>query len=254
MNPRNLLGYIKLVLGFTPNEVLGFRLIAFIAQRLAPNYKMTWPELAWFKDPTLSRTLEKFNEAKGFNAHRRLALQELVRLTLRVPGDTVECGAYLGCGSHLILEACTRHNVPRTHHIFDSFEGLSTPTEIDGSYWKNNDLAAGEAIVRKNLNQYPNTRYYKGWIPSRFSEVGALRFSFVHVDVDLYQPTHDSISFFYDRLNHGAIFVCDDYGFNTCPGATKAIDEFLETRPEKMIRLAGGGGFFIKGIETTREL
>ncbi|MBK8519937.1 MAG: hypothetical protein IPL54_03330 [Chitinophagaceae bacterium] len=30
----------------------------------------------------------------------------------------------------------------------------------------------------------------------KFSEVQALTFSFVHIDVDLYQPTLDSIEFF----------------------------------------------------------
>lgn len=45
--------------------------------------------------------------------------------------------------------------------------------------------------------------------------------------VDLYEPTKDSIEFFYDKLNVGGIFLCDDYGFTSCPGATKAIDEFL---------------------------
>jgi hypothetical protein len=70
------------------------------------------------------------------------------------------------------------------------------------------------------------------------------------VDVDLYEPTRDSIRFFYDRLNPGGILVCDDYLFMTCPGATEAIDEFLADKPEKMLGLPGGGGFFIKGCAT----
>ena len=36
----------------------------------------------------------------------------------------------------------------------------------------------------------------KGWIPSRFEEVKDKNFSFVHIDVDLYQPTLDSLNFF----------------------------------------------------------
>jgi hypothetical protein len=31
----------------------------------------------------------------------------------------------------------------------------------------------------------------KGWIPARPEEVAARRFSFVHVDFDLYQPTRE---------------------------------------------------------------
>ena len=80
--------------------------------------------------------------------------------------------------------------------------------------------------------------------------MAAKQFSFVHVDVDLEQPTRDSIEFFYDRLTIGAIFLCDDYACTTCPGATAVIDEYLKAKPEKMIRLPGGGGFFIKGTKT----
>lgn len=59
--------------------------------------------------------------------------------------------------------------------------------------------------------------------------------------------------FFYDRLNIGGVFVCDDYGFLTCPGATAAIQDFLISKPEKMVSLPGGGGFFIKGCITSPE-
>jgi O-methyltransferase len=36
----------------------------------------------------------------------------------------------------------------------------------------------------------------------------------------------------------------------TCPGATKAVDDFLSDKPEKMIVLPCGGGFLIKDVAT----
>ena len=72
----------------------------------------------------------------------------------------------------------------------------------------------------------------------------------MHIDVNLYQPTLDSLAFFYPRMQHGGIVVCDDYGFSTCPGATRAVQEFLADAPEKMVALPVGGGFFIKGCPT----
>jgi predicted O-methyltransferase YrrM len=70
----------------------------------------------------------------------------------------------------------------------------------------------------------------------------------VHIDVDLYNPTKDSLEFFCPRLRPGGIIVCDDYGFSSCPGATAACNEFLADKPEKMIGLSDGGGFLFKGI------
>ncbi len=47
--------------------------------------------------------------------------------------------------------------------------------------------------------------------------------------------------------------MCDDYGFTSCPGATKACDEFFLDKPEKMIALSCGGGFCIVGTTTENK-
>ncbi len=244
---------LLVLIGLRRDERLGFLTLARLARRLVPGYKLTWPELAWFRSLALMSVLEKYGEMEGFNAHRRLALQQLLRLVSGVPGDTAECGVYQGCGSEIILQANQSALTRRKHFIFDSFEGVSAPAVQDGSFWKKNDLSAPEQVVQGNLAGFDGVTLLKGWIPERFVEVQAHRFAFVHVDVDLYQPTRDSIAFFYEKLNPGAIFVCDDYGFLTCPGATQAIDEFLSSKQEKMVKLPGGGGFFIKGCATAME-
>lgn len=253
MDIKNLPKYFQLILGVKANEMLGFRLVTKVAKRFVPAYRFTWPELAWFQNPKLKDVLVRFEEGEGFNAHRRFALQQLLRLTSNIPGDTAECGVYKGCGSYIILHANKQSSFGRVHHIFDSFEGLSNPSRKDGEYWTANDLSMDECVVKENLSGFNDVKFYKGWIPNRFRDVDDHTFSFVHVDVDLYEPTLDSIRFFYDKLNAGGIFVCDDYGFLTCPGATAAIEEFLHSKPEKMVSLPGGGGFFIKGCVTSSE-
>ena len=250
MKLKNIKDYVLLVFGVRADELRGFRLLTFLARRWLPGYRFTWPELAWFRDTALGRVLARFDEADGFNAHRRLMLRELSRLTAGVPGDTAECGVYRGCGSYLIMEVNARLGGARTHHVFDSFAGLSAPGKEDGRYWTEGDLAVGLAEVQGNLSDLGQVAFYQGWIPDRFAEVAERHFAFVHVDVDLYEPTRDSVAFFYERLSPGGVFVCDDYGFLTCPGATAAMDEFLEGKPEKVVLLPGGGGFFIKGCVT----
>lgn len=253
MNVKNLPGYFQLILRIKANEILGFRLVTKLAKHFIPAYRLTWPELAWFQNPKLNDVLARFEESEGFNAHRRFALQQLLRLTSNIPGDTAECGVYKGCGSYIILQANKQSSFSRVHHIFDSFEGLSSPSRKDGEYWTVNDLSMEESVVKENLSEFSDIKFYKGWIPNRFCDIDGHTFSFVHVDVDLYEPTLESITFFYGRLNTGGIFVCDDYGFLTCPGATAAIEEFLLSKPEKMVSLPGGGGFFIKGCVTSAE-
>ena len=50
-------------------------------------------------------------------------------------------------------------------------------------------------------------------IPTRFDEVADRSFCFVHVDVDLFEPTRESIAFFYPRMVPGGVMLFDDYGF-----------------------------------------
>jgi O-methyltransferase len=218
------------------------------------DYRATWSELDWLNDKDFDAYLDLFDERKGFNTHRKIALWELLRLTRFVEGDTAECGVYKGASSFLICAANAENpQSPREHHLFDSFEGLSSPSEKDGSHWEAGALAAGVELVAKNLARYSDQLvFHKGWIPTQFDRVASKHFSFVHVDVDLAEPTLHCLDFFYDRLSPGAIFLCDDYAFTTCPGATEVIDSFLESKAEKMIKLPGGGGFFVKGIRTGR--
>jgi hypothetical protein len=235
-------------------EDLRFRLLMRLGGLLYPGYRFKWPQMDWVSDARFNAYLARFGEQSGLNAERRWMVKELMRLTEDVPGDTAECGVYEGAGSYLICEmnaASQKHR--RHHHIFDSFEGVSAPSKFDGASWSKGDMARGEDLVRRNLAGHEAFTLYKGWIPERFGDVADRRFSFVHIDVDLYEPTLASLRFVYDRMGERGIIVCDDYGFTTCPGATLAVHEFLDDKPEKMVALTGGGGYLVKSVPTARH-
>lgn len=225
--------------------------LKLIANRFLPDYRFTWARLDWFGDEGFNAYLERFGERPGFNTHRKWTLWQLLRLIRHIEGDTAECGVLEGASSWLICAANQHRGGGPVHHLFDSFEGLSAPGPEDGSYWSSGDLARGEDVVAANLAPFlSQVAFHRGWIPARFGDVADRRFAFVHVDVDLLDPTLECIRFFYDRLVDGGILLCDDYGFSTCPGVAVAIDEFLKDKPEKMLSLDAGGGFFIKGRAT----
>ena len=92
-----------------------------------------------------------------------------------------------------------------------------------------------------------STIFIKGGYPKDFIEVDNDEFIFVHIDVDLYQPTLDSLEFFYPRLHKGGVIVIDDYGYTQFPGAKKSVDEFLK-RNECSMFLSGysGGSIIVK--------
>lgn len=195
-------------------------------------------------DAEFVRYFERFSSQNWKSFERRWNLRELLRLVESVAGDLAECGVFEGANAHQLCQFAEKYG--RKVHLFDSFEGLSAPADSDGSFWKKGDLSASEAVVHRNLSQFKCFETFRGWIPDAFPYDGEFRYAFVHIDVDLEQPTRDSLAFFYPRMNEGGIILLDDHGYKTCPGARKAALAFMADKPEPVIDLSSGQGLIIK--------
>jgi len=225
------------------------------AKKLArrSGYEIYKSHLIWFTDPDYlaADALVKENAVTGIPSDRCYVLLEFARQVRNIDGDVAECGVRYGKSSLFILSGLGAQS-SKEMNIFDSFGGLSEPGEKDANpgsktVWESGELAVPEEVVRHNLHKFADRiKLYKGWIPERFAEVSDRHFAFVHVDVDLYQPTRDSIEFFYERLTPGGVLICDDYGSGYCPGAKQAMDEFFDDKPEGVIALPTGQGVVIK--------
>jgi hypothetical protein len=161
-------------------------------------------------------------------------LMEVARATERVAGDLAEVGVFSGGSARLICHV----KGERTLHLFDTFEGLPEPTADDGqsTFWASEFSAQIEA-VRAYLAKYKNVSIYKGLFPDTAGPVADRKFSFVHLDVDLYESTKASLEWFYSRLSPGAVVMCHDY---VHAGVRKAVDEFLADKPEIAIQQPAG--------------
>ncbi len=204
--------------------------------------------LIWLRDAEFMAVRKQWGNIPGMPEDRGFFLYSTARTVAGVQGDTADIGVRYGSSSFYILNGLA--DVSRQHHLFDSFEGLSQPTASDEgankkTHWKAGDIAVDESQTRANLSMFSNCSFYKGWVPTRFAEVADRRFAFVHVDVDLYQPTLETLQFFYERMNIGGVIVCDDYGFASCPGAKKAVDEFFAGK-EMVFHIPTGQSLVIK--------
>lgn len=173
---------------------------------------------------------------------RHFMLGQLVKLADGLEGDMVECGAYRGESTLTILE-----NSEGTLHVFDSFEGLSEPGTLEGRWWKRGDLAATKEEFMDTVEGFQDrVCLYEGWIPTTFhylDELG-LRLRFVHVDVDLAEPTRDCVEYLWPKIVLGGLMVFDDYGFRQCVGAREAIDGYFPQ--DEIVQLTTGQAFVVK--------
>jgi len=208
---------------------------------LGDDYKL------WLEDKDFRHKFKTLSPISPYSEERKWTLREFARYVFDIPGSMAECGCYQGASAYFMAEA--NPDVPL--HLFDSFEGLSQPdvkdrtTSKDKRAWEKGDLSSPEELAHQTLKEFPNVHFHKGWIPERFYEVAEEKFRLVHIDVDLYKPTIDSLSFFYPRMNHRGIIILDDYGSSICPGARKAADEFMADKSEYIIHLATMQGVII---------
>jgi hypothetical protein len=160
-----------------------------------------------------------------------------------LPGSVVEVGVFKGKGAFHIARLFPN----KTLHLFDTFTGMGgLIEEIDGDGWDKYKKTSLE-MVQDKLKGFDNVQIHPGVFP----DTGAVlptseRFCLVHVDVDLYRSTLDVSTFFYDRMVPGGIMVLNDYRCSTCPGATKAIDEFFADKPEKIVSKGNEHSWVIK--------
>jgi len=165
-----------------------------------------------------------------------------VMQTRKLKGNIAEVGTYKGGSAKLICETKANNT---NFYIFDTFEGLPDQINIiDSIQFKNGDFEATLEAVKKYLKKYNNVHIHKGLFPATGEVIKDKKFSFVHLDVDLYKSTKDSIEFFYPRMLKGGIILSHDY--ITSPGVKMAIDEFFKDKIEPIIIMNGNQCLMVK--------
>lgn len=158
---------------------------------------------------------------------------------MALEGEFVECGVYRGGTAALLAELLSRSRSNRHLHLFDTFAGMPDVTEVD--LHRRGDFAGTDLqAVKRRVGHSRMVTYHAGLIPDTFGEIQDIRVAFAHVDVDIFQSVMDCCTFLYSRLVPGAVIVFDDYGFASCPGARRAVDQFFRDKPEKPLVLSTG--------------
>lgn len=202
--------------------------------------------LSFYKDEKIVNLIKTTkNEVDfAFYPHEAFILYSIAKSQSNIFGDMAEVGSYQGGSSKIICEAKKEQNF----HIFDTFEGLPHVTEKDThfgtKFWHDNDFdQTSEDNVKKYLSKYPNVFLHKGLFPFSAESIKHLRFSFVHLDVDLYTSTLESLNFFYPRLVLGGIILTHDFHSS---GVHAAFDEFFKGKQIPIIELTGTQCMIVK--------
>jgi predicted O-methyltransferase YrrM len=183
---------------------------------------------SWQQDAKFVSLFNQFNILAGINneinnsLYARLYILRQLATQQKDKGNFAECGVYAGMSMFFVADLCKNKFIG-----VDSFEGVSEPGEYDSDYFKSKKLSISISFAEKILKNFDNVDLYKGWIPEVFDKLNDEQYSYVNIDVDLYDPTKNSIEYFWPRLIKGGVLICDDYGSDKTPGARKAMNDFF---------------------------
>jgi hypothetical protein len=163
--------------------------------------------------------IERARDRTLISEDRLANIARLARVVEGLSGHAAEVGVFRG-GSAKVIGSMLPH---KELHLFDTFDGLPAD-DIPGGPHKQGEFRASESEVR-NFLSLCNCRFHVGTFPQSAVGLEDARFSFVHLDADLYETTRAGIEFFLPRLVCGGVMVFDDYGWKNCPGVRRAIEE-----------------------------
>ncbi len=189
---------------------------------------------------------------------RLQALVDAVRYCVRrgVPGAFAECGVWRG-GSVLamILTLQEEGAADRDIFLFDTFEGMTAPTEhdvsdldppaletwraADGKPWAELFDAAifNEDQVRETLRTagYADERlhFVRGPVEETLPQNAPGELALLRLDTDWYESTRHELEHLYPRLSDGGVLIIDDYGH--WDGARRAVDEYFRRQAAPLL-------------------
>lgn len=172
----------------------------------------------------------------------------------RIEGDFVECGVWRG-GNTLIAADVFRRIAPgRKAYLFDTFTGMTKPTEFDVARIGINALEQFFQLQKDNYNEWcyasledvqknfqdrgllSQAVFVQGDVLKTLRDEAQLpeRLSVLRLDTDWYESTKLELEVLYPRLTTGGVLIVDDYGY--WDGAKKAVDEYFSTHPKPFLQ------------------
>lgn len=164
-----------------------------------------------------------------------------------IQGDFVECGVWRGGNLILLNQLSQKKNTKRIIYGFDTFQGMTPPTDVDVDYKGKSSKQLLDASVKtdnvqnvwaycslenvkNNIQKFSNSdkiNLVKGPVEQTLLNESNLpkEISILRLDTDWYESTKIELEVLYPRLVKGGILIIDDYGH--FKGCQKAVDEYF---------------------------
>jgi O-methyltransferase len=176
------------------------------------------------KDESFLKSCREVKPYSLLDTNRLINLWEYCKRSNPI-GAILEVGSYKGGGA-LHLSNCQ----PNRHvYVFESFQGFET---IDSRLDANFNMQQFKDTAQANIENLFSERNRKatitpGFFPESTKNISLPNISFVHLDVDIYKATIESLLFLDDKMTDYSFILLDDCR-RGCDGVDKAVEDFMQ--------------------------
>lgn len=198
-----------------------------------------------------SDIIAKVRPFTASSTERITALMNAVKYLVKnkIDGDFVECGVWRG-GSMMtaMLTLLNLGDTSRHFYLFDTFEGMTPPTDKDmdrngtsaTALLNSSEKKEGPSCwcianledVRNNVfsTGYPKDKihFIKGRVEDTLPSLMPKNIALLRLDTDWYESTRHELVHLYPILCRRGVLIIDDYGH--WQGARRAVDEYFEAQ------------------------
>ena len=168
-------------------------------------------------------------------------------LSNNINGSFVECGVWRGGSAMLIAKMLENRNSNRKIYLYDTFEGMSDPTDKDvtrdgvdasislkaninnkeKSVWCLANLVDVQRNLRLTHYEESNLVYIQGKVENTIPRViPNEKIALLRLDTDWYESTKHELTFLFPKLVQNGVLIIDDFGF--WKGCRKAVQEYFK--------------------------
>ena len=185
----------------------------------------------------------------------------------KIEGSIVECGVWKGGSIMAVAKTLmSLNNFDRDLYLFDTFEGMTDPTDFDISVRNEKAFEVMQKAKVKgdeltlsivSLDQvkkavfstgYTKEKFHfiKGKVEDTLQKQAPQKISLLRLDTDWYESTKNELIYLFPRLAKGGVLIIDDYGYWT--GSKKAVDEYFNEKniPFLINRIDSSGRIGVK--------
>jgi O-methyltransferase len=204
----------------------------------------------WLSDEEFDKVYQVIRQKTLVDIYRCYEIWQLVGETAKLPdGDLIEIGVWRGGTGALIARRSRLAGIANPIYLCDTFKGVVKAGLQDVTYVGGEHADTSRAAVLNLMStlEVEQVRILDGIFPDDTGHlIGDRTLRFCHIDVDVYDSAKDILNWVWPRLVPGGIVVFDDYGFHSCVGITRFVNEERLRRDRLVIHNLNGHAVVIK--------